>query len=277
MQLRRLDDYQSWEISHQGSVILIDPWLTAEPISGSFAREHSPGFLTIDDVAPPPVTLEAVLLCTSVNDHTRPASLRAIAATAPATTVLGPRAAVRIARRAGLQHGQPVRPGDRHQWRTSAGSLLQVTVTRAGLPLGLIAVGYLIEAFEAPANGTAQPGTPCGRVWIEPHQPTARVAARLAPVDIAILPSESVTAVIMPVTAGPKATSRAVQAASARILVPTATNPRRDMTSWQRLAYRVAGSEQGLQSRLGPQTTLRSMTTGDVVALTSSTSGEDMA
>lgn len=275
MQLRRLDDYQSWQISHQGSVILIDPWLTSEPITGSFSREHTPGFRTVDEVTATSEVLVAVLLCTSVSDHTRPQSLRALAVTQSTAEVLGPKAAVRIARRSGLSQGIPVRPGDQRQWRTREGGWLRVTVTKAGLPLGLIAVGYLVEAFEAPGldverpdrSGPDEVGALRGRVWIEPHQPTERVAARLAPVDIAILPCESVTAMVMPVTAGPTATGRAVRAARARMVVPTATDPRRDMTTWQRLAYRVAGGEQDLTTILGAGTIMRSMSAGEVEEL----------
>ena len=264
MELRRLDDYQSWQVCLEGSSLLIDPWLTAEPITGSFTRRHTAGYLTVQDVLAMGCTVDGVLLCTAVNDHTRPASLKALAESGSEPTVLGPRRAVRIARRAGLADGRVVRPGGRHEWRTRSGGTLTVTATRTGLPLGLIAVGYLIDGFDST-------GTHLGRIWIEPHRPPRSVASRLAPVDIAVLPTQSVTAVVISVTAGPVAVARAARAADSRMLVPTATDPRRDMSAWQRATYQVAGGDRDLQSALGEVTMLTPMNAGGVQPIASRT------
>ena len=50
MLLRRLDDYQSWQISFAGTSILVDPWLTPEPIRGAFDRQHPAGFTSLRDL-----------------------------------------------------------------------------------------------------------------------------------------------------------------------------------------------------------------------------------
>jgi len=50
MQLTRLDDYQSWLLSNGDMNVLIDPWLTAERISGGFDRVHESGFTSIDQL-----------------------------------------------------------------------------------------------------------------------------------------------------------------------------------------------------------------------------------
>jgi len=84
-------------------------------------------------------------------------------------------------------------------------------------------------------------------VWIEPHRPIESAARAVAPVDVALLPIQSVTAVVLPVTAGPPATYRAAAAARARVVVPTATDPARDMTRWQRTLYRVGDGGAGVR------------------------------
>ena len=75
MFLRRLDDYQSWQVIHRGTSILIDPWLTSDAISGVFNRVHGDGFVTWDDLQREAGTISAVILCTSVDDHLRPDTL----------------------------------------------------------------------------------------------------------------------------------------------------------------------------------------------------------
>lgn len=263
MELRRLDDYQSWQVSHAGSTILIDPWLTPEPITGSFRRIHSPGFREIRDLDAE--RLDAILLCTAVNDHTRPQTLMALAQLTPQPTACGPQAAMRKARQAGLANCRTMRPGHMHEWTTPQGGRMRATATRTGLPLGLIAVGYLVEAWTSE-------GASAGRIWIEPHQPTEDVAASVSPIDVALLPCQSVTAVIMPVTAGPSTSARAARRSHARVVVPTATDPQRDMSGWQRAAYRVTGGSSSLQALLGTGSTVLTMASGDLHELTGTAS-----
>lgn len=257
MILTRLDDYQSWQVSHAGSCLLIDPWLTADPITGSFDRRHDGMYADLRSIQSGGLDVAAILLCTSVNDHLRPDTLRAM----PDTPVLGTRASARLARRLGCRDARAVQPGDTHSFDCRDGGRLVVTATRTGLPLGIIAIGWLVEAYDIS-------GAAAGRLWIEPHQPTRSTAAALAPLDVAILPAESVTAVVLPVTARPQAAAEAAAAARARRVVPTATDPRRDMSTWQRSAYRVRGGISHLGDALAPGIELTTLAAGESVALT---------
>ncbi|MGA0877559.1 MAG: MBL fold metallo-hydrolase [Ilumatobacteraceae bacterium] len=249
MIVRRLDDYQSWQIQFGGTSLLIDPWLTDDPISGAFDRRHGHGFTTLADLRRESGTIGSVLLCTSVNDHLHPATMRALSASSDSVVpVHGPVKAVKLARSFGCTDTHRRQPGDTFTVAAPEGGSLHITVTRTGLPLGLIAVGYLIEAIDA--AGDSQ-----GRVWIEPHQPTRSVAASLAPVDVALLPTQAVTAVVLPVTAGPRRSVRAALAARAHTVIPTATDPRRDMTWWQKVLYIVTGSTRRAFERAAPTPT----------------------
>ena len=255
MLLRRLDDYQSWQIQFNGSSVLVDPWLTDHPISGAFDRRHGTGFTTHTDLVRENSDIAAVLLCTSVDDHLRPDSLRLLA-NVPVHSNLK---AAKAARAAGSPETNVRVPGDSFDIACREGGMLRVTSTKCGLPLGLIASGWVIEAIDA--NGEDR-----GRVWIEPHQPTDAVARDVAgrgPVDVAVLPTQSVLAVVLPVTAGPKRSAAAVRSCGARALVPTATDPRRDMTWWQKAIYFVSGGDQRTVNELRGSAELIHLRTGD--------------
>lgn len=231
MIVRRLDDYQSWQIQFAGTSLLIDPWLTDDPIRGAFDRHHPHGFVTLSDLQKESTNIGAVLLCTSVNDHLHANTLRQLSD----VPIHGPVKAVKIARSLGCTVTHRQQPGDTFSLPAPEGGSLQITVTRTGLPLGLIAVGYMVDALDT--EGQRQ-----GRVWIEPHQPTMAVARQCQPVDVALLPTQAVTAVILPVTAGPRRSVSAARAAQAHTIIPTATDPRRDMRWWQKVIYIVTGS-----------------------------------
>ena len=253
--LRRLDDYQSWQITWQGTALLIDPWLTEHPIRGSFDRVHGPGYATWDDLAQQDIA--AVLLCTGVNDHARPESLSLL----PDIPVLGPRGAAAVARRAGCQQVSAVRVGEQHTFQCRQGGTLTVTVTRTGFPLGLIAVGYVIEARDSM-------GAVRGRLWLDPHLPRARQARAARPIDVALLPCHGVMAVVMPVTLGPRGTARVARAAQSASVVPTATDPRRDMSAWQRVVYRVGGGVGATAEQLEPLASIQVLTAGEELLIT---------
>lgn len=252
MYLRRLDDYQSWQILFRGTSILVDPWLTPEPITGGFDRVHGSGFTTAADLRREHETIGAVFLCTQVNDHTRPATLAQL----DDVPVHGPAKAVKIARAAGCTSTHVARPGSSVEIECPEGGRIVVTTTECGKPLGLLAVGYLIEGRDVDDQVI-------GRIWIEPHQPTARTAARVGPVDVAVLPCQSVTAVVLPVTAGPRTAAKAVAASRARALVPTATDPRRDMKWWQRSLYFVTGGVDATRRALAGRASLVDLRAGD--------------
>jgi len=255
MLLRRLDDYQSWQVQFSGSSILIDPWLTEHPISGAFDRRHPAGFTTHGDLVRENADIAAVLLCTSVNDHLRPDTLRLLG-DVPVHSNLK---AAKAARAAGSPTTHVRTPGETFEITCREGGTLRVTSTRCGLPLGYIATGWVIEAVDAS-------GVDRGRLWIEPHQPTVDVAREVAargPVDVAVLPTQSVLAVVLPVTAGPTRSAAATRACGARALVPTATDPRRDMKWWQKMIYFVSGGDARTVNELNGAAELIHLRTGD--------------
>lgn len=253
MLLRRLDDYQSWQISFAGTSILVDPWLTPEPISGAFDRLHPAGFTSLRDLQLESGSIGAIVLCTSVNDHLRAETLKLLSD----TPVHGNLKAAKAARAVGCSSTHAHQVGDSFAVSCNEGGEIRVTVTQTGLPLGLIAVGYLFEAFDDDQNSA-------GRVWIEPHQPTRATAEKLSHVDVAVLPTQSVLAVVLPVTAGPKKSSQAARLANARALVPTATQPQRDMKLWQKALYYVSGSNAHAHNQLvGSETQFIELRTGD--------------
>jgi L-ascorbate metabolism protein UlaG (beta-lactamase superfamily) len=237
MILRRLDDYQGWQVLHRGRSLLIDPWLTAEPIRGIFDRVHPPGFVTFGMLRDDRAELSAVLLCSGVNDHLRPETIELLSE----VPVYGPPAAAKAARALGAS-ATVRRPGDVLEIACAEGSRLRVTALRTGRALSPVAIAYSIEAFDGEQI--------LGRIWIDPHLPTAAIARHLAPVSLALLPTEAVRAGLLTVTAGPRRSAEAAAAARARVVVPTATDPSRDMTTWQRRLLRVTGGVADLRSRL---------------------------
>lgn len=257
MLLRRLDDYQGWQVIHGGTSILLDPWLTDEPITGSFDRRQSADAVTLEQLRSEPTSIAAIALCTSVSDHARPQTLAALSD----VPVLGPARAARTARaarRAGSTQVHALRPGDGRTFDAPQGGCIEITATRTGLPLGLIALGYLIRAIGP--SGECQ-----GRIWLEPHQPTAAVARSIAPIGLALLPMQSVTATLMPVTAGPRTSLAAAGQAQARAIVATATDPGRDMSSWQRRLYRVSAPDGGQVDPDGRQVQVLRLQPGESV------------
>lgn len=253
MLLRRLDDYQSWQISFAGTSILVDPWLTPEPIRGAFDRQHPAGFTSLRDLQLESGSIGAIVLCTSVNDHLRAETLKLLSD----TPVHGNLKAAKAARASGCTSTHAHEVGESFTVACSEGGEIRVTITQTGLPLGLIAVGYLFEAFDDEKNSA-------GRVWIEPHQPTKATAEGLGRVDVAVLPTQSVVAVVLPVTAGPKKSAQAAKLANARALVATATQPQRDMRIWQKALYYVNGSNAHAHNQLvGTNTQFIELRTGD--------------
>lgn len=255
MQLRRLDDYQGWRLSFGGTALLVDPWLDAHPITGAFERHRRPGAATWSDLAADGVEVAGVLLCAPFNDHLRAETLR----TRPDLPVYGNALSARAARRAGWSTVSAYRVGEGFDVVCRDGGLLRVTATRCGLPLGLVANGWLIEALDPR-------GADAGRVWIEPHVPTVATAVGIAargPLDVAVVPTHGVVAGLLPVTAGPSQVSAAALAAGVRSLVPTATDPRRDMSTWQRTVYAVWGGTSATADRLASTTRLVALQPGE--------------
>jgi L-ascorbate metabolism protein UlaG (beta-lactamase superfamily) len=255
VELRRLDDYQSWLVAFRGTGLLIDPWLDERPIAGAFNRHRRPGWTTLADLARDDLALGGVLLCAPFDDHLRADTLRAIAD----VPVHGNAASARAARRIGSTTTHAHRPGQPFEVACRDGGTLRIAATACGLPLGVLANGWWIEAVDAD-------GRDAGRVWIEPHRPTVAVAVAVAargPVDVAVLPTHAVVAAVLPITASPRQTSAAAVASGARLLVPTATDPRRDMSTWQKAVYAVRGGDAATAAHLVGPTRLVALQPGD--------------
>ena len=221
---------------------MIDPWLTAEPIRGVFDRAHPPGFVTFGMLQDGRAELSAVLLCSGVSDHLRPETIELLSE----VPVYGPPAAAKAARALGAS-ATVRRPGDVLEIACPEGGGLRVTALRTGLALSPVAIAYSIEAFDGERI--------LGRIWIDPHLPTAALARRLAPISLALVPTEEVLAGFLTVTAGPRRSAEAAVAAQAQVIVPTATDPGRDMTTWQRRLLRVRGGIAELRSSLADTST----------------------
>ncbi|MBM3639683.1 MAG: MBL fold metallo-hydrolase [Actinobacteria bacterium] len=232
MHLTRLDDYQSWLLSNGNLNVLIDPWLTAERISGGFDRVHEHNFTSIDELP----SVDAVVLCTHVEDHCRPASLAQLPAHTP---VHGPRAAVKVARKLGMTSTHAHDVGDMFTLGDGA-QAIDVTVVRTGWPLSLFAYAYV---FHDRQSGK--------RLFLDAHLPSARLSRAAGRVDAFLTPVRGVRAVVIPATSGPSRVARTAKSLGVTTLIPTSLDPRRDMNWWQRLVYLSWGGTKALQRKVG--------------------------
>ena len=249
MQLVRLDDYQSWQIRFGGSTVLVDPWLTNDPVTGAIRRLHREGFTTLAEITPTDdvraegtstrSTFAGVLLCTAEPDHFHADTLKLLAD----VPIHGTLASAKAARSIGCTSTHAHRVGDTFDITCADSSTLRITVTPTGAPLDRVAHGFVIDAIDS--HGSSR-----GRIWIDGHRPLLSVADDIAPVDVAVLPTQSVMAVVIPVTSGPRRVARVALACGAQTLVPTATDPRRDMTWWQRCLYVVRGGTRSVAALL---------------------------
>ena len=234
MQLTRLDDYQSWLLSNGDLNVLIDPWLTSERISGGFDRVHESNFTSINELP----TINAVVLCTHVEDHCRPASLALLSADIP---VHGPRAAVKVARKVGMTSTHAHDVGDTFVIGEE-NNAIDVTVVRTGWPLSLFAYAYV---FHDRKSGK--------RLFLDAHLPSRRLSRGAERVDAFLAPVRGVRAVVIPATSGPSRVARTAKSLGATTIIPTSLDPRRDMNWWQRLVYLSWGGTQALQKKVGQE------------------------
>ncbi len=233
MQFTRLDDYQSWLLTHGSTHVLIDPWLTSTVLTGGFNRNHSTGFTPIDAIPTP----TAVVLCTDIADHCRPETLALLPLSTPTH---GPAKAVKVARRAGLESTHAHGVGESFVVGEGT-SALEFRVVRTGFPLNFVAVAYVISPLSG--NGPT--------VFFDPHLPSARSAKQVKSADVFVAPVKGVVAGPLPATAGPGRVARAARALGARTIIPTALEPRRDWNWWQKIVFGVWGSADVLQRRVG--------------------------
>lgn len=233
MQFTRLDDYQSWLLTHGSTRVLIDPWLTSTVLTGGFNRDHTSGFTPLESLPTP----TAVVLCTDVADHCRPETLALLP---PATPVHGTLKAAKVARKVGMTSTHAHKPGD--VFVVGEGhSALEFRVVRTGFPLNVVAAAYVI----APVSGDGPV------VYFDPHLPSARAAKHVGLAEVFVAPVKGVVAGPLPATAGPGRVARAARAVGARTIIPTALEPRRDWNLWQKIVFGVWGNADAVQRRVG--------------------------
>ncbi len=232
MRLQRLDDYQTWLLTHGSTALVIDPWLSATILKGSFNRNHLSNFTPIDQLP----KLDGVVLCTHVTDHCRVESLGLLD---PAIPVHGTTRAAKAARNIGMTITHAHKPGDTFTIG-NGDDALKFEVVRTGWPLSLLALAFVIE-----------PVTGGRRVYFDPHLPSSKLASLVGRADVLVAPVRGVRAVIIPATAGAKRVVNSARALGATVIVPTALDPKRDMSWWQRFAYRGWGSAATVQSHAG--------------------------
>ena len=233
MLLQRLDDYQTWLLTHGSTALLIDPWLSATTLRGSFNRNHLNNFMSAEQVP----HLDGVVLCTHVPDHCRVESLALLH---PATPVHGTPKAAKAARGIGMTSTHAYKVGDSFVVGTGQDAL-KFDVVKTGWPLSLLALAFVIE----PVIG----GT---RIYFDPHLPSRSLASAVGHADAVVAPMRGVRAVVIPATAGPARVARSAAVVGASMIIPTALDPKRDMSWWQRIAYRGWGSVAAVQQCAGP-------------------------
>jgi L-ascorbate metabolism protein UlaG (beta-lactamase superfamily) len=120
-------------------------------------------------------------------------------------------------------------------------SALEFRVVRTGFPLNFVAVAYVIS----PTSGNGP------TVFFDPHLPSFRSARQVKSAEVLVAPVKGVVAGPLPATAGPARVARTARALGARTIIPTSLEPRRDWNRWQKVVFRVWGSADALQRRVG--------------------------
>lgn len=138
MELRRLDDYQSWALEQGGKRLLIDPWLTEEmslpPGHWLFGRRRP---------APSPVTdwlpADALVLTAHFSDHLHPKTLSLLPKRLP---VFASRGAAKEVRALGFTQVTALRDGE----RATLWPGLELEAVAPGFPYTHNSLGYAFTA-----------------------------------------------------------------------------------------------------------------------------------
>lgn len=175
VEVERLDDYQSWCLRIGGQRLVVDPWLVDDLEVGRdgrwFRRVHSrPVALRPRDLEPP----DLVVLTSALGTH---AHRRTLAALDRSLRIVGPPAAVSVARRLGFRSTIALGAGS----RVVLDGRLALTGIRPGFPFGSISVGVLFESLQ---DGV--------RIYLEPHLAPGHNAVLERGVDVLITPVERV-------------------------------------------------------------------------------------
>lgn len=208
MELRRLDDFQSWLVEAGGRRMAIDPWLTGEIVVGRpwlFRRRHRSAPAFTPETLPP---LDALLVSAPFEDHLVPETLRALD---PRTPVIASPAACPAVTKLGFRDVRLLAPGE----RAAIDDALVLTAVRPGFPYRKASIGVVLEA----------PGSDA-RAYLETH---VTDLAGLAPwrdrLDAVVAPTESVRLAGIQYSMGPARVLRNLVRLRPRCFVPTGDAP----------------------------------------------------
>ena len=235
MELVKLDDYQSWLLrltdgEGRRVQVLIDPWLSDRFVvvgSWLFERQHHEPVRDLDALGP----LDHVVVSAHFSDHCDLATLARLPATLPILTTRG---AARRMRRLGPRPIEIVESGQRR----ALGPGIELRFIAPGKPYAHASLGLLVDE-----HATGQ------RLWFETHIADFAQLHALAPVDVAVLPVESVRLLGRRLVAGPREAASALEAVGARAMLPTGIAPERS-TGLLAKFLRVEGSVAELEAEL---------------------------
>jgi L-ascorbate metabolism protein UlaG (beta-lactamase superfamily) len=206
VQILRIDDHQSWRIRCGRQQLLIDPWLVDDVEFGPGGRWLRRTHGAPVALRPRDVPASDLLVLTSPRpDHAHP---RTLAALDRSMRVIGPPAAVRLARRLGFRSTLALAPGARIVLENE----IALTAIRSALPWGASSVGLLLESL---ADGV--------RLYLESHRPPERHPLLAPPVDVVILPVRQVRALGIPVALDAEGSIAVARRLAARLLLATGT------------------------------------------------------
>jgi L-ascorbate metabolism protein UlaG (beta-lactamase superfamily) len=256
MELRRLDDYQSWALEHGGKRLLIDPWLTDEmslpPGHWLFGRTRA---------APVSVThwlpVEALVLTAHFSDHLHPGTLAALPKTVP---VFASKWAARAVKALGFTQVTALRDGE----RATVWDGLELEAIAPGFPYSHNSLGYVFGA-----GGQ--------RLYFETHVVNAeRAKARLGKVELLVAPVQSVRLMGIPLVMSPERAVEVAKVLAPEKWVPTGNDPQVAHGAFSRtmLFYRGAVKDFGeLLRASGVATELLEPAPGESISLSLSLPG----
>lgn len=235
MELVKLDDYQSWllrAIDDQGRrvQVLVDPWLAPRFVVGAawmFVREHREPVVELDSLGP----IDRVIVSAHFSDHCDLATLARLPASVP---ILTTRAAARRMRSLGPRPITLARAGERH-WLAPG---VELRIVAPGKPYEHASLGLIVDEH---ATGR--------RLYFETHIADLATLDAIAPVDVAVLPVESVRLLGRRLVAGPSEAARVLERLGARWILPSGVAPDRSRGLLAKL-LRVAGSTTELEAAL---------------------------
>ncbi len=206
MELRRLDDYQSWALEIGGKRVVIDPWLSDEmslpPGHWLFGRRRE---------APKPITtwlpVDALVLSAHFSDHLHPATLKQLP---PQTPVFASKVAAKHARKLGFTNVTALSDAD--QATVLPG--LTVTAIAPNFPYSHNSIGFLFEG-----DGS--------RLYFETHIVNfERAKTRIGEVDCLVAPMQSVRVAGIPFVQSLERSVEVAKVLKPKQWLPTGDDPK---------------------------------------------------